>query len=92
MDGMMGTVVGYGLALAIYAVIGLAMGVLGRLFLPGPDPQSIGATILFGIGGACLGAVIGMVLRLPEAWIGFLGIAGAMLLLWFDRRRVAARR
>jgi uncharacterized membrane protein YeaQ/YmgE (transglycosylase-associated protein family) len=92
MESMVGTAVGYGLALLIYAIIGLAMGVLGRLFLPGPDPQSIGATILFGIGGAVLGAIVGMLLRLPEAWIGFLGIAGAMLLLWFDRKRVAARR
>jgi uncharacterized membrane protein YeaQ/YmgE (transglycosylase-associated protein family) len=34
------------------ALAGLIVGALGRLVLPGPDPMSIGLTILIGIGGS----------------------------------------
>jgi uncharacterized membrane protein YeaQ/YmgE (transglycosylase-associated protein family) len=35
-------------------LIGLVVGGLGRLALPGPDPMSIGQTILVGIAGSFL--------------------------------------
>ena len=44
------------------AVVGLAIGALGRLAVPGPNPMSIGMTMLVGVGGAIVGGVIGRVL------------------------------
>jgi uncharacterized membrane protein YeaQ/YmgE (transglycosylase-associated protein family) len=38
---------------------GLVVGALGRLAVPGPNPMSIGRTILVGIGGALLGGLVG---------------------------------
>jgi len=40
------------LFLIVLAVIGLFVGALGRLLLPGPDPMGIGATILVGLAGS----------------------------------------
>jgi uncharacterized membrane protein YeaQ/YmgE (transglycosylase-associated protein family) len=38
--------------LILLAVVGLFVGALGRLLLPGPDPMGIGATILVGLLGS----------------------------------------
>jgi uncharacterized membrane protein YeaQ/YmgE (transglycosylase-associated protein family) len=38
---------------------GLIVGALGRLAIPGPNPMSIGMTILVGIGGSLIGGIIG---------------------------------
>ena len=37
---------------------GLVLGALARLALPGPDPMSIGETILVGIGGALVAGIV----------------------------------
>jgi uncharacterized membrane protein YeaQ/YmgE (transglycosylase-associated protein family) len=38
---------------------GLIIGALGRLAVPGPNPMSIGMTILVGIGGSLIGGLVG---------------------------------
>ena len=38
--------------LIVLALIGLVIGGLGRLLLPGPDPMGIGGTIVVGLVGA----------------------------------------
>jgi len=49
-------------ALIVYllalALGGLFVGALGRLALPGPDPMSIGTTILIGIAGSFLAGIL----------------------------------
>ena len=40
------------------AFIGLILGALARLALPGPDPMSIPQTILVGVAGSFLGGLI----------------------------------
>ena len=40
-------------------LMGLVVGALARLLVPGRDPMSIGATILLGIVGSILGGIIG---------------------------------
>jgi uncharacterized membrane protein YeaQ/YmgE (transglycosylase-associated protein family) len=37
---------------------GLILGALARLALPGPDPMSMGQTILVGVGGALVAGII----------------------------------
>jgi uncharacterized membrane protein YeaQ/YmgE (transglycosylase-associated protein family) len=44
--------------LIVLALSGLVIGALGRLAIPGPDPMSIGMTILVGIAGSFLGGIV----------------------------------
>jgi uncharacterized membrane protein YeaQ/YmgE (transglycosylase-associated protein family) len=78
--------------LFILAVIlsGLVVGALGRLAIPGPNPMSIGTTILVGIGGSVLGAVVGRLLfGRPGGLV--LAVAGAALIVWLIERNRAQR-
>jgi uncharacterized membrane protein YeaQ/YmgE (transglycosylase-associated protein family) len=69
---------------------GLIVGALGRLAIPGPNPMSIGVTILVGIGGSFLGGLVGNLLfGRPGGLI--LSIAGAALIVWLiERSRASA--
>jgi uncharacterized membrane protein YeaQ/YmgE (transglycosylase-associated protein family) len=44
--------------LIVLALTGLVVGALGRLAIPGPDPMTIGLTILVGIAGSFIGGLI----------------------------------
>ena len=46
----------------LLVITGLLVGALGRLAIPGPDPMSIGQTILVGIGGSLIAGIIGQLL------------------------------
>lgn len=69
-----------------WIVMGLIVGLLAKLFMPGKDPGGIIITILLGIGGAFIGGFIGSLLGLGTV-TGFnvgsflLAIGGAVLLL-----------
>jgi uncharacterized membrane protein YeaQ/YmgE (transglycosylase-associated protein family) len=69
---------------------GLVVGALGRLAIPGPNPMSIGATILVGIGGSLLGGLVGALLfNRPGGLI--LAVLGAALIVWLlERNRARA--
>ena len=58
---------GPGMGLLVYLIVlafsGLIVGALARLALPGPDPMSIGMTILIGIAGSFIGGLV--MLRSP---------------------------
>jgi uncharacterized membrane protein YeaQ/YmgE (transglycosylase-associated protein family) len=69
------------------ALSGLIVGALARWILPGPDPMSWPATIGYGIAGSFLGGLVARLVTLP-VWMGpVLSVAGAILLIWFFRRR-----
>jgi uncharacterized membrane protein YeaQ/YmgE (transglycosylase-associated protein family) len=46
----------------LLVITGLIVGALGRLAIPGPDPMSVGQTILVGIGGSLIAGLIGRLL------------------------------
>lgn len=72
-------------------LMGLIVGALGRLLIPGPNPMSILATIAVGVGGSVIGGLIG---RLIFGGAGgfLLAIAGAALIVWLvERSRAPAR-
>src|SRR4051812_49905027 len=52
-------------------VLGLVVGALGRLALPGPDPMGIGMTIAIGLAGSFIGGVLTSLIAGRDAW-GFL--------------------
>jgi len=64
--------------------VGLIVGVIAKLLMPGRDPGGIFITILLGMGGAAIAGLIGRALGLygPEDAAGFVAsIGGAILLL-----------
>lgn len=70
---------------------GLVVGALGRLAIPGPNPMTIGMTILVGVGGALLGGLVGgLLFNRPGGFI--LAVLGAAFIVWLiDRNRAGAR-
>jgi uncharacterized membrane protein YeaQ/YmgE (transglycosylase-associated protein family) len=71
--------------IVLLLISGLIVGALGRLAIPGPNPMSIGMTILVGIGGSLIGGLVGRVLfGRPGGFI--LAVAGAALLVWLISR------
>lgn len=78
--------------LLLYILVGLIVGVIARLLMPGRDPIGILGTILVGIVGAIVGgylwrAVFGNTEGVE--WIG--SILVAMALLWLYRRMTLGR-
>ncbi len=76
----------------VFLLVGLVVGVIARLLMPGPDPIGILGTILVGIVGAVIGGYLWIAWRGntegPE-WIG--SIVVAMLLLFVYRRMTYGR-
>lgn len=72
------------LFLLYLAIIGLVIGALGRLAIPGPNPMGIPATILCGLGGAFLGGLVGRLLFGPRSQGPglLLSVLGAALIVW----------
>jgi uncharacterized membrane protein YeaQ/YmgE (transglycosylase-associated protein family) len=78
------------LAFLLYLVLaGLVIGALGRLAIPGPNPMSIGMTILVGIGGSLVAGVIARLLfnRGAGLILAILCSAGIVWLLQRNERR-----
>jgi uncharacterized membrane protein YeaQ/YmgE (transglycosylase-associated protein family) len=76
------------------AIIGLIVGALAKLIMPGKDPGGIFITMLLGIAGSLIATWIGRVVGLygPDASAGFImSILGAILVLavyHFFRRKM----
>lgn len=73
-------------------IIGLVVGVIAKLLMPGRDPGGCIITILLGIAGAFVGTWIGRIFwgaNYAAGWI--LSIIGAMILLLIYRMIVGRR-
>jgi len=69
-------------------IIGLIVGALAKLLMPGKDPGGFIITILLGIAGAFVGTYLGQLLHLYQpgqaaGWV--MSIIGAMILLGIYR-------
>jgi uncharacterized membrane protein YeaQ/YmgE (transglycosylase-associated protein family) len=74
------------LFLILLAIIGLLVGAVARLLLPGPDPMGVGGTILLGLAGSFLAGLFSWyVLKRHGAGL-VLSVIFSMLLLWLRRR------
>jgi uncharacterized membrane protein YeaQ/YmgE (transglycosylase-associated protein family) len=86
MDAIAGMAVGGILGILIAAAIGLVIGVIAKLLMPGPDPGGWFATILLGIAGSWVGGFLFGMLGLTGPVLGIVGaVLGAMLLLFIYR-------
>ena len=72
--------------LLLLPVIGLIVGALGRLALPGPDPMSIGETILLGIAGSFLAGLVGWLVFGHDGGGLLLSVAFTAGIVYFIRR------
>jgi uncharacterized membrane protein YeaQ/YmgE (transglycosylase-associated protein family) len=79
-------------AIISLAISGAIFGALGRLAVPGPNPMSIGMTILVGIGGAFLGSIVAVLLGVTSPFVYFLlqslGAAAIVFAMQGRSRRV----
>jgi uncharacterized membrane protein YeaQ/YmgE (transglycosylase-associated protein family) len=76
----------------VYIVlVGLVVGALGRLAVPGPDPMPIWLTIVIGLIGAFLGGAIAVSLGFGGGGIFLISVLVATLLVIAYRRFVQKR-
>lgn len=76
----------------VFLLVGLVVGVVARLVMPGPDPIGILGTIIVGCVGALIGGYLWAAVFGPNdgvAWIG--SILMAMGLLFLYRRLTVGR-
>lgn len=69
----------------VLAVIGLIVGAVARLLVPGPTPIGIAATIGAGIAGAFIGGFIGRLMfgsSLTNGWSFVLSVLAAAAVVW----------
>lgn len=78
--------------LIVLAVIGLIVGAVARLLLPGPDPMGIGATILLGIAGAFSAGLFSWFVLHRHGGGLILSVLFSMFILWLYRRSAISRR
>ncbi len=71
--------------LIVTLIVGLIVGAIAKLLMPGRDPGGVIVTTLLGIAGAFVGNFVAKALGLhaPVGWIG--SILGAMLILFVYR-------
>jgi uncharacterized membrane protein YeaQ/YmgE (transglycosylase-associated protein family) len=82
------------MAVLVWIMFGLIVGILAKLLMPGRDPGGIVVTILLGIAGALVAGFLGRLMGLYQAgdaagWI--MSVLGAVLLLFVYRRLIATR-
>jgi len=86
MEQTFGAIVGGTIGLLIVAAIGMVIGVVAKLLMPGKDPGGWFITILLGIAGSWVGGFIATVLGISAKVPVFIAaVLGAMLLLLIYR-------
>jgi uncharacterized membrane protein YeaQ/YmgE (transglycosylase-associated protein family) len=76
----------------VSCIIGLLIGVIAKLLMPGRDPGGCIITMLIGIAGSFVGSWIGRVFFDRYYYAGWImSIIGAMILLWLYRVLIAKR-
>jgi uncharacterized membrane protein YeaQ/YmgE (transglycosylase-associated protein family) len=82
MDQAAGAAMGGMIGLLLVAVLGLVVGVVAKLLMPGKDPGGWFITILLGIAGSWIGSFIMGLLGLTSAIAAFVSaVTGAVILL-----------
>ena len=71
------------------ALIGIVLGALGRLIVPGPQPIGVFATIACGLVGSLVGGIIGTAADLHRiaTFLVELGIAAGAVMVWAGTHR-----
>ncbi len=72
-------------------LLGLVVGIVAKLLMPGRDPGGFIITILLGIAGSFVGGYLASFLQISAGWFGtfVMAVIGAMLLLGLYRLLLA---
>jgi uncharacterized membrane protein YeaQ/YmgE (transglycosylase-associated protein family) len=82
MEQNVGFAVGGVIGILLLALIGLVIGAVAKLLMPGKDPGGWFVTILLGIAGSWIGGFLASMIGLKGNAAGFVAaVLGAMLLL-----------
>lgn len=85
-QAMTGAAVGGVIGILLVTLLGLVVGVVAKLLMPGKDPGGWFVTVLLGIAGSWIGSILMSLLGLAGGlWAFAAAVAGAMLLLWIYR-------
>ena len=74
------------LYLIILFVVGLVVGALARLLLPGPDPMGVGMTAVIGVVGSFIAGLFSWYVLHRHGGGLLLSLLFSMLLVWLYRR------
>lgn len=78
--------------LLVFLLVGLVVGVVARLIMPGSDPIGVIGTIIVGMIGAVVGGYLWSALFGETEGVEWIGsILVAMALLWLYRRATIGR-
>jgi uncharacterized membrane protein YeaQ/YmgE (transglycosylase-associated protein family) len=74
--------------LILVVLSGLVVGALARLALPGPDPMSIGQTIMIGIAGSLVAGLVALAIFGRDSRGGgiLMSVVFAAVIVYFVRR------
>jgi len=70
----------------VLILLGLVIGALARLALPGPDPMGIGTTILVGVGGALISGLIDRLVFDRVGWSFLIAVLVTTGIVYLIRR------
>ena len=70
-----------------FAIVGLVIGAITRLLIPGPNPMTWGKTAIIGIAGSFFGGIIASVLGLEDLFATLIQVgSAATIILYLERR------
>ena len=70
-----------------FAIVGLVIGAIARLLIPGPIPMTWGKTAIIGIAGSFFGGIIASVLGLEDLFATLIQVgSAATIILYLERR------
>jgi uncharacterized membrane protein YeaQ/YmgE (transglycosylase-associated protein family) len=72
--------------LIILFVVGLFVGAVARLLLPGPDPMGLGTTAVIGVSGSLIAGLFSWYVLHRHGGGLVLSVLFSMLLVWLFRR------
>jgi uncharacterized membrane protein YeaQ/YmgE (transglycosylase-associated protein family) len=70
-----------------FAIVGLVIGAIARLLIPGPNPMTWGKTAIIGIAGSFFGGIIASVLGLEDLFATLIQVASAATIILYLERR-----
>ncbi len=70
-----------------FAIVGLVIGAIARLLIPGPNPMTCGKTIIIGIAGSFFGGIVSGVLGIEDLLATLIQVGSASAIILYLERR-----